>query len=77
LPTGFYLDGIGVAPSSNGTEEGRPAVEDLEKLKEIREALRELAAEVVRLAERIEQIKIQLETIVPPPTNGDSPCRNL
>jgi hypothetical protein len=57
--------------SSNGTEEGRPAVEDLEKLKEIREALRELTAEVVRLAERIEQIKSQLETIVPPGANGE------
>jgi hypothetical protein len=75
LPTGFYSDGIGVAPFlPDGTEEGRPAVEDLEKLKEIREALRELAAEVVRLAERIEQIKIQLETIVPPAANGEQRC---
>ena len=46
-------------------------MEDLEKLKEIRDALRELAAEVVRLAERIERIKIQLETIVPPAANGE------
>ncbi|HEV3115838.1 MAG TPA: hypothetical protein VGY58_02215 [Gemmataceae bacterium] len=46
-------------------------MEDLEKLKEIREALRELTAEVVRLAERIEQIKSQLETIVPPGANGE------
>ena len=66
LPTISESGGIEVAFSSNGTEEREAIVNELEKLKEIQRILQEVAAEVVRLAEKIEQVQEQLEKIAPP-----------
>ena len=46
-------------------------MDHLEKFKQIKQSLEQMAAEVVRLSEQIQRIKEHLETITPPRVDGE------
>src|SRR5882762_3540769 len=65
------LDWRRYCPLSLGREEERYKMDHLEKFKQIKQSLEQMATEVVCLSEQIQRIREQLESIAPPRVDGE------